>query len=168
MANIEIANAQYNDVPSIEVPKQGGGTAAFMDTSDADAIASEIDIGKTAYVNGVKLTGTRSGGGGGGVTVTNLFESESGVGSGKIELSDDWNKYDFISGYAWTGNANDSINEIFYSKGFLENVKTNGLKFAFIRYSTQYVMCTCSSYSEFTVTNSQSYCKVFRIDGYKF
>ena len=62
--NIEIANAQYNDVPSIEVPLQGGGTASFVDTSDADAVASEIDIGKTAYVNGVKLTGTRSGGGG--------------------------------------------------------------------------------------------------------
>lgn len=62
--NIEIANAQYNDVPSIEVPKQGGGTASFVDTTDADAIASEIDMGKTAYVNGVKLTGTRSGGGG--------------------------------------------------------------------------------------------------------
>lgn len=63
--DIEIANAQYNDVPSIEVPKQGGGTASFVDTTDADAVASEIDMGKTAYVNGVKLTGTRSGGGGG-------------------------------------------------------------------------------------------------------
>jgi len=62
--NIEIANAQYNDVPSIEVPLQGGGTASFVDTTDADAVASEIDSGKTAYVNGVKLTGTRSGGGG--------------------------------------------------------------------------------------------------------
>ena len=62
--NIEIANAQYNDVPSIEVPLQGGGMASFVDTTDADAVASEIDSGKTAYVNGVKLTGTRSGGGG--------------------------------------------------------------------------------------------------------
>ncbi len=61
--NIEIANAQYNDVPSIEVPKQGGGTASFVDTTDADAIAGDILQGKTAYVNGVKLTGTGSGGG---------------------------------------------------------------------------------------------------------
>ena len=167
MANIEIANAQYNDVPSIEVPKQGGGVASFMDTDDGDVSADDVNVGKICYSQGQRIVGTRSGGGGG-VTVTNLFQSESGLGSGTINLTDDWNNYDFISGFVWTGNTNDSINEIFYSKAFLENAKANGLKFAFIRYSTQYVMCNCSSYSAFTITNSQSYCKVFRIDGYKF
>ena len=61
---ITIANATYSAVPSIQCPKQGGGNALFVDTSDANATAADIAQNKTAYVNGVKLTGTASGGGG--------------------------------------------------------------------------------------------------------
>lgn len=60
--NITIANASYSAVPSIQCPKTGGGTALFVDTSDANAVASDIAQNKTAYVNGVKVTGTASGG----------------------------------------------------------------------------------------------------------
>lgn len=60
--NITIAGASYSAVPSIQVPKTGSGTATFVDTSDADATAAGIMSGLTAYVDGIKLVGTASGG----------------------------------------------------------------------------------------------------------
>ena len=62
--NISLAGATYSDVPSVQLPKQGGGYASFMDTSDANATAEDILQDKTAYVGGVKIVGTGTGGGG--------------------------------------------------------------------------------------------------------
>ena len=56
--NVTIAGASYLGVPRIEMPKTGGGTAVFVDTSDANAAAGDITKGKTAYVGGTKITGT--------------------------------------------------------------------------------------------------------------
>ena len=63
--NITLLGASYSDVPSVELPKTGGGTAQFDDTTIASnaASASDITSGKLAFVNGELVTGTASGGG---------------------------------------------------------------------------------------------------------
>lgn len=62
--NIIINGATYNGVASIEAPlAAGGGNAVFPDTSSGDAGAGDIASGKKAWVDGVEITGTATGGG---------------------------------------------------------------------------------------------------------
>ena len=55
--NVIINGVTYSDVPEVDIPLSGGGTAKFMDTSDGDATAGDMLAGKTSYVNGSKVTG---------------------------------------------------------------------------------------------------------------
>ena len=58
-SNVIINGVTYSDVPSVNIPKSGGGTASFFDTSDAtlDSGAKMLS-GNTAYADGVKYTGS--------------------------------------------------------------------------------------------------------------
>lgn len=64
--NITIAGNQYPSVPSILVPKTGGGgNAIFADPSVVTAVAADVASGKYFLdSNGVLTQGTASGGGG--------------------------------------------------------------------------------------------------------
>lgn len=58
MANVTLLGADYADVPSILLPKTGGGSAEFFDTAGATAEAADVATGKTFYgANGLE-TGT--------------------------------------------------------------------------------------------------------------
>ena len=56
--NIVLKGATWNGVESVDFPVSGGGTALYVETSDADATASDIASGKKAYVNGSLITGS--------------------------------------------------------------------------------------------------------------
>ena len=56
--NVIINGITYSNVPEVDIPKNGGGTAKFVDTSDADATSAQLRNGATAYVNGTKITGS--------------------------------------------------------------------------------------------------------------
>ena len=58
--NVTLLGVDYPDVPSVVLPKTGGGTAQFDDTTIASnaASASDITSGKKAYVNGNLVEGT--------------------------------------------------------------------------------------------------------------
>ena len=63
--NITLWGASYSAVPSVTLPKTGGGTASFTDVTDTTASASDVATGKYFYTSaGVRTQGTNSGGGG--------------------------------------------------------------------------------------------------------
>ena len=57
--NVIINGVTYSNVPEVDIPKQGGGTASFFDTSDATLDSGgKMLSGNTAYANGTKYTGS--------------------------------------------------------------------------------------------------------------
>lgn len=57
--NVIINNVTYADVPEVQIPKSGGGTATFIDDSDATLNSGgKMLDGVTAYAGGTKYTGT--------------------------------------------------------------------------------------------------------------
>lgn len=63
--NITLLGASYSDVPAVDLPKTGGGTARFTDVTDTTATASDVAVGTYFYTAaGVRTEGTSTGGGG--------------------------------------------------------------------------------------------------------
>ena len=55
--SVVINGVTYADVPEVDIPLSGGGTAKFMDTSEGDATAGDMLSGKKAYAGGQLVTG---------------------------------------------------------------------------------------------------------------
>ena len=47
--NVIINGVTYSSVPEVDIPKSGGGTAKFYDTTGADITAADVLTGKTGF-----------------------------------------------------------------------------------------------------------------------
>lgn len=56
--NVIINGVTYQNVPEVDIPKSGGGTAKFYDTTGADVAAGDLLAGKTAYGSSGSVTGS--------------------------------------------------------------------------------------------------------------
>lgn len=56
--NVVINSVTYSNVPEVDIPKSGGGTAKFYDTAGADISAGDVLTGKTAYGASGSISGS--------------------------------------------------------------------------------------------------------------
>lgn len=56
--NVVINGVTYSNVPEVDIPKSGGGTAKFYDTAGADVAAADLLTGKTAYGSSGTVAGS--------------------------------------------------------------------------------------------------------------
>lgn len=68
--NVVINGVTYSNVPSVQIPKSGGGTASFYDTSSASAVAGNLLSGKTAYGSSGEIIGSMTDNGSTGGTIS--------------------------------------------------------------------------------------------------
>lgn len=56
--NVIINGVTYSNVPEVDIPKSGGGTAKFYDTASADIAAGDVLTGKTAFGSSGSVSGS--------------------------------------------------------------------------------------------------------------
>ena len=56
--NVIINSVTYQNVPEVDIPKSGGGTAKFYDTASADISAGDVLTGKTAFGASGEVSGS--------------------------------------------------------------------------------------------------------------
>lgn len=58
--NVIINGVTYSSVPEVDIPKSGGGTAKFYDTTSADISSGDVLTGKTAFGSTGEINGSMS------------------------------------------------------------------------------------------------------------
>lgn len=67
--NVVINGVTYANVPEVDIPKSGSGTAKFYDTSGADIAAGDVLTGKTAFGASGSVSGSMANNGATGGTI---------------------------------------------------------------------------------------------------
>lgn len=73
--NVVINGVTYSDVPEVDIPKSGGGTAKFYDTAAADISAGDVLTGKTAFGANGTVSGSMASNG----SVSGEIETKAGT-----------------------------------------------------------------------------------------
>lgn len=68
--NVIINGVTYANVPEVDIPKSGGGTAKFFDTAGADIAASDLLTGKSAFGPSGQVNGSMANNGATGGTIS--------------------------------------------------------------------------------------------------
>ena len=136
--NITIAGIQYPDVPAIQVPKAGSGTATFTDVSDTTATAADVSAGTYFYTAaGVRTEGTGSGSGGGHLATITTSNAWTGWvatrwSSGYEATAETVGYYctPSLSGYTVTPNSKIDLQP---TEGQLMTLRSRGVRSIFVR-----------------------------------
>ena len=68
--NVIINGVTYQNVPEVDIPKSGGGTAKFYDAAGATAAAGDILTGKSAFGASGEISGSMANNGSTGGTIS--------------------------------------------------------------------------------------------------
>lgn len=75
--SVIINGVTYANTPEVDIPKSGGGTAKFYDTSEADAASGDVLTGKKAFTSTGEISGGMSNNGATGGTISTKAGSVS-------------------------------------------------------------------------------------------
>ena len=114
--NITLMGASYSNVPAVQLPQTGGGTARFDDASVTTATASDVASGKVFLASdGTITTGTNSGGGGASNYVSGSFTPSGSGAVGSLTIPYSGNGYPICAMVFVKGGAYNSSNTDWYN-----------------------------------------------------